>query len=233
MFKFRIPASYKFVGLLVLLSLSVPLVLYYLKFRQLIDLFNNLSINLSDWGAFGDFFNVWVSVANLILFSTLTIFLHQYEKSRNLEVDLQEKARNRPILVFIPNNSTSAWDVKNVGVQVALNIYIMERNKVEDERLTSKSLFIEPLDDTPIEGQLKRYSAISPNDSIELRWATQASRLFSLYQDIFQNDIVTLTVDNETIILTNDKDIHSARSRFPEIDQLFLERIENRAWNNN
>lgn len=97
----------------------VPVGFYFYQFGKY-----GLSHNSEDWGILGDYLNVWVSMASLILLATLTYVIYKDDEARDNDRYKEEKARNRPILIFKVDNREKVWYVKNVGNGVALNIYI-------------------------------------------------------------------------------------------------------------
>ena len=71
----------------------IPLIIYSSKFGHL-----GLSNNQEIWGQFGDFLNVWVSLASLIAISMLTYFIHTREHSLQNSLREQENVLNRPLI---------------------------------------------------------------------------------------------------------------------------------------
>ena len=77
------------------------------------------SENTEVWGQFGDFLNVFISIANLVIFGVLTFVIHKTERQRDNEKDILESAKTRPILIF--KDIGGKWICRNVGEGTAIN----------------------------------------------------------------------------------------------------------------
>ena len=122
----------------------VPIILYFHQFAHF-----GLSDSQSIWGAFGDFMNVWVSMASLLILGTLTFSLDSLNFNRQkAAADLEdarlkanretEDARNRPFIIYKYDVTHSVWKIKNVGIGPALNIRLSFRDKEGAWRMPTK-----------------------------------------------------------------------------------------------
>jgi len=102
-----------------------------------------ISSDQAKWGQLGDFMNVWVSIANLILVGTLTYYLNELqiqreqeyrkmeatrlktseenEKNRDELIRQREEQLNRPYVIF-RREPSGLYILKNIGNGPALNI---------------------------------------------------------------------------------------------------------------
>ncbi len=81
-----------------------------------------LSKQQNIWAEFGDYMNVFVSLANLIIVSSISYFLYKNEQKRDQENTILENSKIRPILIFKDIGET--WSCRNVGQGAAMNIKI-------------------------------------------------------------------------------------------------------------
>lgn len=87
------------------------------------------------WGHLGDFLNVWVSLASLIMLGGLTYYIHRIDQKRDDENKNVEGARSRPYLVM--RDADLGLMVRNVGNGPALNVrYAIFKNG--NWRITSR-----------------------------------------------------------------------------------------------
>jgi hypothetical protein len=103
-----------------LLFVTIPVLVYLCEFGG-----NGLSHDTDAWGTFGDYLNVWINVAGLILVGTLTLHIH-------LKDQILQVASNRPIITFehdrssiISTTDRTTWKLTNVGSGPALNMRIV------------------------------------------------------------------------------------------------------------
>ena len=151
----------------------VPLMVYENQFSEGIQLSNSQEI----WGQFGDFINVWVSLANLILLAGLTIYIHKRESTFQQAISQQNSAQNRPIIIFKLDTADEIypqWIIKNIGNGAAFNINF---NYVTENK-DSYSQFV-----------AKLYS-LGSGDQISLPGLT-IKRMAASYEDIFGTPITS------------------------------------------
>ena len=106
-----------------LLLILIPIGFYCFQFAG-----NRLSEDSQDWAALSDYLNVWVSIASLVFLATLTYVL---DRQRGAD----ERARNRPLVIFRVDRKEKVWYLKNVGNGVALDIDISRLEKTGDGEL--------------------------------------------------------------------------------------------------
>ncbi|OZI09348.1 hypothetical protein BWI93_04085 [Siphonobacter sp. BAB-5385] len=174
--------NYLLVGLIASTFIMLGAVaIYAMQFHN-----HTFSNSPENWGQFGDYMNVFVSISSLILLSTLTLYIHKSEDARASQAEKQEKERNRPILIFYIEDG-GVWAIKNVGNSVALNIFIKETTGNEKET-----------------SQRKIYS-LMPGQGIGLRFASNVVKWESTYYDILGNIISSICINDQTEILDGKK----------------------------
>jgi len=181
-----------------------PLIFYFCKF-------SNQSNDQEKWGQFGDFMNVWVSSASLIILGALTYYLNALDSYRQEEQnakdilrqqeswDLEnsrqeanriiEDARNRPYVIYKYDIFLKVWKIKNVGIGPALNI-----------RVSFKGL-----DDNWIMPVKIHSLAAGEETGFPFDKPTNNSRLCIVYNDIQKTSITTYgeNEDSEIFIGVN------------------------------
>ena len=98
-----------------LLIIGIPSYQYYKQFSVY-----GISSKTEAWAQLGDFLNVWVSMASLIILGGLTHYLHSLDSKREIDNQNIEAARSRPYLVIVIDRPSIF--VKNVGNGPAMNI---------------------------------------------------------------------------------------------------------------
>jgi len=110
----------------------IPLIFYVCHFGEF-----GLSDEPAIWGAFGDYLNVWISCASLILLSGLTFYLSNIDNKRQEEYQRLEASRNKPFLTCkLDKNAT--WKIRNVGNGPAINIRYSFVNATEQFDVPTK-----------------------------------------------------------------------------------------------
>ncbi len=65
-----------------------------------------------------------------------------------------------------------------------------------------------------------------------LKWSNPATILFALYEDIFGNEILSLTNNHETRVITNRAEIAELRNEYLAIQDLYFWKEDSSiAWN--
>ncbi|WP_247233355.1 hypothetical protein [Telluribacter sp. SYSU D00476] len=199
--------------ILIIFSVSIiiiPLLLYFSQFPN--NLLSRLAFSDDPerWAHFSDFLNVWVSIANLVLLGMLTFLIHRYEVKKEEERDEDEKRKNRPILVFTFNRHSGLWSIKNAGVQVALNIVVDFKNPDGNNWVNAHKIY-----------------SLIPGEAKELDHVHRANTLCAIYEDIFENNIVSIGKNHETKVYTNQQDLLVLKDK---LKHLFNYRDEDRGW---
>lgn len=144
------------------------------------------------WGQLGDYLNMFVSAANLILIFALTYTIYQADSHRAAEQgkaaieransqDEEERARNRPVLVFMVVRDEMLrihWKVRNISNNVALNVLISFSQAADDWK---KPVMV--------------YS-LGANQEVKLTWIKGAYQLRAVYYDIKDN-VLTATMQGD------------------------------------
>ncbi len=178
------------------LVIGIPAIVYYCQFGG-----DGLSIKTADWGTFGDFMNVWVNVAGLILLGTLTFHIHQREqhlqsqliqkeeelvKEKEAKEDMvrqeahqREVMSNRPV-VNVFQDFGNRYYLKNIGNGPAINVVA---------RLHINT------DLNPGDPQL--YGGLGVGDRTANIFANDLRIFYVSYRDIFDNPISTRFFDDK------------------------------------
>lgn len=157
----------------------VPLICYLYTFK------NGISLRNEDWGTFGDFMNVFVSFASLIVVSALTYQLHKIELQNATESHKLDETRSRPILIF--KDIGGKWACSNVGVGTGLNVLIAY--KYDEE--------------SPWMHPVKAYS-LKPGDELTLDWKKyQVYEWRARYYDVWGNVFTSTCKEDETKVEIN------------------------------
>lgn len=96
--------------------LFVPFTFYALWFGP------SISKDHMVWGEFGNFMSLFVSITNLFIIATLTMFIAKNEESRDEEMRKIENSKIRPIVIF--KDIGKKWACRNIGEGAAMNIMI-------------------------------------------------------------------------------------------------------------
>ncbi len=173
----------KFIILLVSIIILGSLFVYVFNFRN-----TSISTETSTWGAFSDYLNAFVAIANLIVFIWLSWQVFLYNKNKDQQTEQFQRAIERPILIFksdpVGDNGKELWKVYNIGNGAALNLKIAEST-------TRQILWAEPV--------TKCYS-LGKGDSLQLDWLKNANVICITYEDIFETKYVTIGADDESFI---------------------------------
>ncbi|SOD80947.1 hypothetical protein [Spirosoma fluviale] len=132
------------------------------------------------WGQFGDFLNVFISIANLVIFGVLTFVIHKSERHRDTEKDILESAKTRPILIF--KDIGGKWICKNVGEGTAINAMIAYKGG------TSVNW----------ENPVKVYSLMS-GEPFEIDWRISVYQWRAKYYDVHGNVYTSTCTSDETL----------------------------------
>lgn len=158
-------------AIMAILLPAIALIFYIYQFGT------DRSTETEIWGQFGDFLNVFISMANLIIFSTLTFVIHKIERQREGEKDILESAKTRPILIF--KDIGERWACKNVGEGAALNGIISYSEGSSNW-----------------ENPVKIYS-LMPGEEFEIHWRkSNVHQWRAKYYDI-HNQVYTSTCTND------------------------------------
>lgn len=172
----------KTVIILAVIVIISSIVVYILKFKD-----QAISTDTSKWGAFSDYLNPFVAIANLIVFIWLSIEVFNYNKKKDAQTDTFEKTIQKPVLIFksIPPkeaNGHEVWMVKNIGNGAALNLRIAESHFRNIDWVTPVT---------------KCYSLAS-GDHLNLKWLKHANVICVTYEDVFGHKYVTIGADDES-----------------------------------
>ncbi|MCE6988581.1 hypothetical protein [Dyadobacter sp. CY323] len=126
-------------------------------------------------GTLGDFMNVWVSAANLLILTAVTLYIWKQGAKEDL-------ARERPLLILKEGSLNNAWAIQNVGKGAAINI-IMSYKKPGSQKW-----------EIPF---IKLFS-LAAGESYEIKSFFEASKIGLKYTDISKNVISSLTESHDT-----------------------------------
>lgn len=163
--------------------MAAPLVLFILNFRD-----QNYSTDVGDWGAFSDYLNPFVAVANLLLVIYLSIEVHNYNKKQ----DEYKNTLEKPVLVLNgiePGDQQHTWELHNIGNGAALNIRVSSASDNEGTW------------DIPVR---KCYS-LGKGDILKLDFLRSSNLICVTFQDIFESKYVTIAGDSESHIRSINK----------------------------
>jgi hypothetical protein len=224
-----------------------PMLLYQFQVNRLDGQWLSFTHNSETWGHFGDFMNVWVSMASLIVLTGLTYYIHKIEILREEERERAEANRqenikrdeilkNRPALIF-DEYEGGLWKVKNVGLQVALNIYMTKIEPMFEEQEKPKGFFMNYsviLGYKIMDGVARKLGALTANEGRILEWSKQSIMLFALYEDIYGNEILSLTNNHETKVITESDEKNELRKQYKAIQELYYWKEDsNISWKEN
>jgi hypothetical protein len=175
---------------------------------------HKLSTTTETWGAFSDYLNPFIAIANLIIFIWLSTAVYAYNKKRDHQDEIFKKTLERPVLVSksiwdFPADHAETWNIVNIGNGAALNLIITtkaERNA--NWRSPSIKCF-----------------SLGKKDSISLDWILPVNVICVIYEDIFSHKYVTICADDETYtqpLNENYKTISIENSRFEMADILAI-----------
>lgn len=145
----------------------IPIILYVCTFGKF------LSHEKEVWAQFGDFFNMFISMASLIVVSTLTYIIYIYQRE-------DESNKSIPILIFKVDAVKKMWIIQNVGKGVALKI-LVSYSKTQGNW----------------EKPTKIYSLIE-NSEIELSWFEGSLQCSAMYFDYLGNSFSSICQNDDT-----------------------------------
>jgi uncharacterized membrane protein len=180
-------------GVLSLLLIIIPFILYVCTFG------GSLSHNREVWGQFGDFFNMFVSMASLIVVSTLTYIIYIYQRedeSNKLKYQREDESnKSIPILIFKVNAVKKVWVVQNVGKGVALNILVSYSKTQGNWEIPTKI-----------------YS-LTENSEIELSWFEPSEQCSAMYYDYLENSFSSICQKDDTQFIKGGKHLIEFKSK--------------------
>src|SRR6266700_817573 len=165
-----------------LLLIGTPMALYFLKFHTF-----KLSSNPSDWANLGSYFAAFVGLANVYVFTYLTISLYNYNDRRQIEELTRQNILDRPIIVFTMYHDDGYYDMKNIGKGSALNLIIkygIEGNSWKDSRIA--------------------YS-LKDGDELSLKFTWRTNAILCEYDDIFSNKFISIIEDDKMSVFQYEK----------------------------
>lgn len=134
------------------------------------------------WGQFGDYMNMYVISASLIIVSILTYVVYRVDHHRAIEQADAEKVRDRPIIVFQTevNSQTKEpyWIIRNATDNVALNVLVTHS---EQPDMWKKPIMIYTLG-----GRQER----------EMPWFRPAYQIRAVYYDV-KGNVLTSTMQSD------------------------------------
>jgi hypothetical protein len=140
-----------------------------------------VSVNHAIWGQFGDFMSVFISIANLIIISSLTYFIAKIEEKRDQENRNLELSKVRPILIF--KDIGMKWACRNVGEGAALNVMIAYKTNLAHDW----------------ENPVKIYSLTS-NEEFKIEWKKfHIAKWVAVYYDIYGTVFSSTCEHDDTI----------------------------------
>ncbi len=147
----------------------------------------SISKDTGDWGAFSDYLNPFIAFINLLVIGWLSFSVYQYNLNRDRQNDFFQRSLERPVLVskstFDPaRNPPEIWEIHNIGKGAALNL-----------RITFKSNRQSNLK-TPV---IKAFS-LGKDEPLLLTWIQWVDVIFIIYEDLFNNEYVTICADDES-----------------------------------
>ena len=174
-------------GMFVLIIIGIPIYCY-------VDTFgSHISDKKEAWSQFGDFLNVFVSIANLILVSALTYIIYAYQRE-------DESNKSIPILIFKVNPTTRNWVVQNVGKGVALNILVTYSKQLDKW-----------------EKPTKIYS-LSDNLEKELPWFEPSLQCSAIYYDYLGNVFSSICINDDTKFIKNANHLSEFKENYHRLE---------------
>ncbi|MCF2489149.1 hypothetical protein [Dyadobacter sp. CY347] len=134
-----------------------------------------LSTDRAELGMLGDFMNVWVSLANLLILTIITLYIWKQGTKEDL-------ARERPLLILKEGSADKTWTIQNVGKGAAINI------KMSYKKPNSNDW----------EAPFIKLFSLGSGESHEIKRFFAASKIGLVYTDISKNIISSLTESHDT-----------------------------------
>jgi len=176
------------IGLIMLVCLLYT-VLFVCKFASC-----QLSNDPTDWANTANYFNLLVSVSNMIVFVGLSLLVYQYNVKKDRNDAAFQSALAKPILVFSSQNEDlnadgtrdMTWKLKNIGNGPALNMWVTYKKKRKGDW------------ELPV---AKCYS-LAKDDTLTLdrTWINGPDVIVVLYKDTFGNGYGTVVIDDENYV---------------------------------
>lgn len=170
--------------------IAIPVICYLIQFGD-----QGMSDSQETWAHFGDYLNVWVSLASLIAISILTYVIHLREQSLQHSLKEREDVINRPLLAIQALGVYNLYRIKNIGVGPALDI---KTSFIPDDwyRVENSGNYVVPENHPPLgsghEHEFSEYGA--------------SRTMVAVYSDIWGNKISTfLTGDQHEIKIGHDE----------------------------
>lgn len=131
------------------------------------------------WGQLGDYMNMYVSAASLVLVSFLTYLVHRAQAEA-------ERARDRPIIVFQtevdPQTKEPYWVIRNATDNVALNVLVTHNEQPGDWK--------KPVMVYTLGGRQER----------KMPWFRPANQIRAVYYDV-KGNVLTSTMQSDRITI--------------------------------
>ena len=161
--------------------ISIPLIVYSCEFGHL-----GISNSQEVWGQFGDYLNVWVSLASLIAISMLTYFIHTREQHLQESLQKREDIINRPLIAIESVGIYNLYRLKNIGLGPALDIKTsykpLNRNTWEREINYVKT---------------SNHAPLGPGHEHEFSEYGVSGLMVAVYSDIWGNKITSILTDGK------------------------------------
>ncbi len=148
-----------------------------------------------EWGQFGDFLNVFVSICNLVVVTSLTFIVFKIQQS-------EQRVEVRPYLIFKVLPQKKIWAVKNVGRGVALNVLITNSQEREEW-------------DVPV----KIYS-LMPEEVLEITWFGPSIQCRGVYFDIHENVYTSTCENDETSFVENFHGLSNFKKNYKRLEEV-------------
>src|SRR5579872_6175203 len=94
---------YVLIGIVVLALLISPLYFYGHQFS------GGRSNKSDDWEAFGSFWGAFVALANLVMFTFLSVLVYRYTAKSDEETVRFQEGQARPVLIFYWDDISGKW----------------------------------------------------------------------------------------------------------------------------
>src|ERR1700759_3271320 len=94
---------YVLTGIIVLALLIFPVYFYGHQFS------GGRSSRSDDWEAFGCFWGAFVAMANLVMFTFLSVLIYRYTAKRDQTVADFQEGQARPVLIFYWDDVSAKW----------------------------------------------------------------------------------------------------------------------------
>lgn len=143
---------------------------------------NSISKKTSNWGAFGDYFNLIINIINVIVVGILSYLVYTSQITRDAFESTYIEAAERPVIIFGVDVASNRWYAYNVGKGAALNVIIAEA--------TATSEWLYP----------KKCYSLASGEKFEITWFSAANRILGIYADIFSSNHIytSICVGDET-----------------------------------